>query len=129
MHGVQMPKWLRITSYVIAGAVGIAGAMLGYSKNLTLLAVLAVTLPIEGLTTSPSGGTNPLGKNTTCDERRAAFHPLRTGELTCMSEQWASRHSSRMMKSFGPRTTRSMSDSLLAVCKFLAGDACSSLLA
>jgi len=48
MHGGQMPKWLRITSYVIAGAVGIAGAMLGYSKDLTLLAVLAVTLPIEG---------------------------------------------------------------------------------
>jgi len=43
-----MPKWLRITSYAIAGALGTAGALLGYSKPLTLLAVMAVTLPIEG---------------------------------------------------------------------------------
>ena len=44
-----MPKWLRITSYAIAGAVGVAGAMLGYSKPVTLLAVLAATLPIEAI--------------------------------------------------------------------------------
>ena len=44
-----MPKWLRITSYVVAGAVGVAGAMLGYSKSVTLLAVLAATLPIEAI--------------------------------------------------------------------------------
>ena len=44
-----MPKWLRISSYVVAGAVGIGGAMLGYSKSVTLLAVLAATLPIEAI--------------------------------------------------------------------------------
>jgi hypothetical protein len=36
-------------SYVAAGAVGVAGAMLGYSKPVTLLAVLAATLPIEAI--------------------------------------------------------------------------------
>ena len=44
-----MAKWLRVTTYVIAGSMGIGGAMLGYSKPATMLAMLAVTLFIESI--------------------------------------------------------------------------------
>ena len=43
-----MPKWLRITMYVAAGAMGVGGAMLGYSKPVTMLVILAVMVAIEG---------------------------------------------------------------------------------
>ena len=44
-----MPKWLRITTYVTAGAMGLGGAALGYGKPVTMLAILAVTVAIEGV--------------------------------------------------------------------------------
>jgi len=44
-----MAKWLRITTYIIAGAMGAGGAMLGYSKPATMLAIIAVMLAIEGI--------------------------------------------------------------------------------
>ena len=44
-----MPKWHRITMYVTAGAMGLGGAVLGYGKPLTMLAILAVTVAVEGV--------------------------------------------------------------------------------
>jgi len=42
-----MPRWLRITEILIAGAVGWQGATLGYSKGVTMLAFFAVFFVIE----------------------------------------------------------------------------------
>jgi len=42
-----MPKWLRIAMYSVAGAIGLGGALLGYSKALTMLAGIAAMLGIE----------------------------------------------------------------------------------
>ena len=42
-----MPKWLRITMYVLACVMGYFGAAWGYSKALTLLAIMSVAIPIE----------------------------------------------------------------------------------
>jgi hypothetical protein len=46
---VPVALWLRITVYGIAAAMGVGGAMLGYSKPVTMLAILAVALGIEGI--------------------------------------------------------------------------------
>jgi hypothetical protein len=45
---MKVPKWLRVTLYVLAGVMGVGGAALGFSKGATMLAILAVALAIEG---------------------------------------------------------------------------------
>ena len=43
-----VPKWLRITMYAIASAVGLGGAILGYGKPATMGVAIATMLAIEG---------------------------------------------------------------------------------
>ena len=45
----RVSKWLRITMYLIAGTIGLGGAMLDYSKPVTMLVVLATMLAIESV--------------------------------------------------------------------------------
>jgi multisubunit Na+/H+ antiporter MnhC subunit len=50
--------------YGIAAVMGVGGAMLGYSKDLTMLAILAVALVVEGINllirrSGPSDRENP----------------------------------------------------------------------
>jgi hypothetical protein len=44
----RVPKWLRITMYTIAAGVGLAGALLNYSKPVTMGVAIVIMLAIEG---------------------------------------------------------------------------------
>ena len=44
-----MPKWLRMTMYAVAGAIGLGGALLGFNKPVTMLFALAVMFAVEGV--------------------------------------------------------------------------------
>jgi hypothetical protein len=44
-----MPKWLRITTILLAAVIGAGGAALGYSKPVTMLVVFAALFASEGV--------------------------------------------------------------------------------
>jgi hypothetical protein len=60
----DVPKWLRILIYTLAAGMGAGGAALGFSKPVTMLAILAVVFLIEGTNYVLNKGS-PKSKNLT----------------------------------------------------------------